>query len=66
MHGITVMYDVLYLRSIESRKDSVIKSIGEKITPDVKQSLKCARTLQEVDDIVSCIFNICAVADIER
>jgi transcriptional accessory protein Tex/SPT6 len=47
--------DVLYLRAVESRKDSVIKSIGEKITPDIRQSLKYARSLQEVEDIVSCI-----------
>jgi hypothetical protein len=43
------------VRVVEVRKDSVIKSIGAKITPDVRESLKCARTLQDVDDIVSVI-----------
>ena len=42
-------------RVVESRKESVIKSIGKNVTPDIIQSLKNARTLQEVEDIVSCI-----------
>ncbi|CAB4031416.1 Hypothetical predicted protein, partial [Paramuricea clavata] len=41
------------VKAVESRKDSVIKSIGEKITPDIRQSLKYARSLQEVEDIYS-------------
>lgn len=43
----------LYSRAVENRKESVIKSIGQKMTPHIKQCLIFARTFQEVEDIVS-------------
>ena len=50
---------ILHLRAVESRKEFVIKSIGEKITPDIKQSLQDARTLVEIEDIVRFMMLLC-------
>ena len=50
---------ILHLRAVESRKEFVIKSIGEKITPDIKQSLQDARMLVEIEDIVRFMMLLC-------
>ncbi|XP_028417697.1 S1 RNA-binding domain-containing protein 1-like [Dendronephthya gigantea] len=38
-------------KTIENRKQTVLKSIGTKLTPEIQQSLKQARSLQDVEDI---------------
>ncbi len=42
---------VTYLRSLEARKEEVIRLIGEKLTPEIELAIKQATTLQAVEDI---------------
>ena len=47
-------YDkLIYLRNLQSRKDDVIRIIEEqgKLTPEIKENVEKANTLQEVEDI---------------
>ena len=39
------------VKTVENRKNSVMKNIHQKLTPEIINSLKLARTLQEIDDI---------------
>lgn len=42
-----------YLRTLEEKKEDVIRLIGEqdKLTPEIEQAVKDAKTLQEIEDI---------------
>ena len=42
-----------YLRTLEEKKEDVIRLIGEqdKLTPEIEQAVKNAKTLQEIEDI---------------
>lgn len=39
------------VKAVEDRKESIVKSIGDKATPEIQCSLKLARTLQDVEEI---------------
>lgn len=43
----------LICRSIRERAESVSKKIGEKLTPEIKNSLDNALTMEEVEEVVS-------------
>ena len=49
---IKYMYHLI-CRSIKERAESVIKKIGEKLTPEIKNSLDNALTMEEVEEVVS-------------
>ena len=40
------------LRAIQERAESVRKKIGEKLTPEIRNSLKNAVSLEEVEEVV--------------
>lgn len=40
-----------YLRTLEARKEEVIRLIGDKLTPEIEANIKEATTLQAVEDI---------------
>lgn len=42
---------VTYLRNLEARKEEVIRLIGDKLTPEIEESIKKANSLQAVEDI---------------
>ncbi len=42
---------VTYLRNLEARKEEVIRLIGDKLTPEIEESIKKADSLQAVEDI---------------
>ena len=43
----------VWSRAVEDRKLSVIKAIGYKLTPEIQYSIEYARTLQDIEEIVS-------------
>lgn len=48
----------LICRSIKERAESVSKKIGEKLTPEIKNSLDNALTMEEVEEVVISLQNI--------
>ena len=48
------MEHLIINRSIQERAESVSKKIGEKLTPEIKNSLRNALTMEEVEEVVSC------------
>ena len=42
----------LHTRAIQERAESVSKKIGEKLTPEIRNSLKNAVSLEEVEEVV--------------
>ena len=49
----TIQERLAYLRSLENRKESVLKSITDqgKLTPELEKAIRTATTLQEVEDL---------------
>ena len=45
-------------RSVQEKAESVSKKIGEKLTPEIKNALKNALTMEEVEEVVR-ILRIC-------
>lgn len=45
------------LRAIQERAESVSKKIGEKLTPEIRNSLKNAVSLEEVEELVGVQYN---------
>ena len=48
-------------RSIQDRAASVAKKIGEKLTPEIKNCLNNALTMEEVEEVVRLFFIDCLV-----
>ena len=48
-------------RSIQDRAASVAKKIGEKLTPEIKNCLNNALTMEEVEEVVRLLIIDCLV-----
>lgn len=50
--SLSLTFLVLHTRAIQERAESVSKKIGEKLTPEIRNSLKNAVSLEEVEEVV--------------